>query len=40
MEGYVVLQFSLTPEISMLWAMVTALPEVRERAMFGNFIKA
>jgi len=39
-RGYVVLQFSLPPEVSMIWAMVTGLPEVSERGMFGDFIKA
>ena len=39
-RGYVILQFSLAPEVSMIWAMVTGLPEVRERGMFGDFIKS
>ena len=39
-RGYIVLQFCLPPEISKIWAMVTRLPEVRERGMFGDFIKA
>ena len=30
----------LSPEVSMIWAMVTGLPEVSERGMFGDFIKA
>ena len=36
----VILQFSLPPEVSMLWVMVTGLPEVSERVMFVDFIKA
>ena len=39
-EGYVILQFSLLPEVSMIRAMVTVLPEVREKGTFGDFIKA
>ena len=38
-RGYIVLQCCLPPEISMIWAMVTGLPEVRERGMFHVFIK-
>ena len=30
----------LLPEVSMIWTMVTGLPEVRERGMSGDFIKA
>lgn len=39
-RGYVNLQFSLPLEVSMIWATVTGLPEVREKGMFGDFIKA
>ena len=39
-EGYVILQFSLLPEVSMIRAMVTVLPEVREKGTFGDSIKA
>ena len=39
-RGKVVLQFFLPPEVSVIWAMVTGLPEVREGEMFGDFIKA
>ena len=39
-EGYVILQFSLLSEVSMIRATVTGLPEVREKGMFGDFIKA
>ena len=39
-RGYAILQFSLHPEVSMMQAMVTGLPEVREKGTFGDFIKA
>lgn len=39
-RGYVILHFSLPPEVSMIWAMITGLSEIRERGMFGDFIKA
>ena len=39
-RGYVILQFSLPPEVSMIWATVTDLPEVMEKGMFGDFIQA
>ena len=38
-EGYVILQFSLLPEVSMIRPMVTGLPEVREKGTFGDSIK-
>ena len=39
-RGYVILHFSVPPEVSMIWATVTDLPEVREKGMSSDFINA